>query len=273
MSARFQFESPNYTQTPNDFFDVLLKEIDDVSELKVTLTAIRMTVGYHKQAAELSIEYLMQSTGLARNSVRRGLALALKRGTIHMVKSSTNRTGGIYALNVRGSAIDPLNDSRGSAIDPLNDSRGSAIDPLEGQPLTPLKKVKKDNHNHKSDSENLDSAFGKAFSELCDVLTLSPFAIEKFKDLWQDFPDPRRHERALERLKQKNDPNYNYYDTVFRNFNPDYVPPTRSSARVFPAPAPQNKPRAHTEWTPADIEAHKRTLAARRAEYAEGNHG
>lgn len=252
MSARFQFESPNYTQTPNDFFDVLLKEIDDVSELKVTLTAIRMTIGYHTQVAELSIEYLMQATGLARNSVRRGLALALKRGTLYMVKSSTNRTGGIYALNVRGSAIDPP-----------NDSRGSAIDPLEGQPLTPLKKVKKDNHQH-SDSENSDVAFGKAFSELCDVLTLSPFAIEKFKDLWHDFPDPRRHERALDRLKQKGDPNFNYYETVFRNFNPDYVPP-RSSARSFPANAPQNKPRANTEWTPAEIEAHKRTLAARRA--------
>lgn len=122
------------------------------------------------------------------------------------------------------------------------------------------------NHQHKSDSENFDTAFGKAFSELCDVLTLSPYAIEKFKDLWQDFPDPRRHERALERLKQKGDPNFNYYATVFRNFNPDYVPP-RSSARSFPAPAPRNKPRAN-EWTPAEIEAHKRALAARRAAQA-----
>lgn len=43
------FASPNYTQTPNDFFDDLMKGIDDLSELKVTLVALRQTFGYHRE--------------------------------------------------------------------------------------------------------------------------------------------------------------------------------------------------------------------------------
>lgn len=121
---QFRFKSPNYTQAPNDFFDDLLKEIDDLSELKVTLAAIRMTIGYHREQAELSQEYLISMTGLSKNSVRRGLALSLRRGTIVIKVKPTNRIGGIYALSVG--------------------SGGSANDTLEGQPMTPLNKGKKE---------------------------------------------------------------------------------------------------------------------------------
>jgi hypothetical protein len=131
MSNFIGFSEPNHTQTPNNFFDDLLKEIDDLSELKVTLVAIRQTFGWHRNSAELSCSFIEMMSGLSRNSVRRGIELALKRGTISIEKENTNRDGTIYRVLVQGVSREP--------------PRGSAADPLEGQPLTPLNKGKKGN--------------------------------------------------------------------------------------------------------------------------------
>jgi hypothetical protein len=79
MSA---YEEPNYTQAPNTFFDEILPQIDNLSELKVTLVVIRQTFGYHKEEDELSISRLVTLTGLSRPSVIEGVKRGLKRGTI-----------------------------------------------------------------------------------------------------------------------------------------------------------------------------------------------
>jgi hypothetical protein len=123
------FQSPNYTQTPNDLFDDMLKEIDDLSELKVTLAAIRQTFGYHREKAEMSLGWFELVTGLARHSVQRGIEKAIERGTIAKVKDATNRTGAIYSVVIlEGQPVTP---------------RGAASDPLGGQPQPPLKKERK----------------------------------------------------------------------------------------------------------------------------------
>lgn len=134
MEKFMGFASPNYTQTPNDFFDDLLKEIEDLTELKVTLVALRQTFGYHRERAELSVSFFEKMTGLSRNGVRNGIELAVERGTIQKVKDATPRTGAIYEVVIRGSASDPL---------------GVTERPSGGQPVTPLnkelKKVKDNN--------------------------------------------------------------------------------------------------------------------------------
>lgn len=73
---------PNYTQSPNVFYDELLREIDTLAELKVTDVIIRHTFGYHKDAAKLSYAKLQGLTGMGRDSVAAGLRAALERGTI-----------------------------------------------------------------------------------------------------------------------------------------------------------------------------------------------
>lgn len=172
------FQSPNYTQTPNDLFDDLLKQVNDLSELKVTLAAIRMTLGYHVKQAELSQDYLEKMTGLSRNSVRRGLALALRRGSIVIVKKSTNRTGGIYALNFGGSA----------------NARP------EGQPRTPLKKEKEINNNNnnkapvakviESPKANFYDAYHKAFGEFAESPTVrNELAVSEVEAFPKDYID------------------------------------------------------------------------------------
>jgi len=76
------FDEPNYTQTPNEFFDEILPCITSLSELKVTLTIIRKTFGWHVQEAGLSFEALARFSGLSRQSVIAGVGKGMKRGTI-----------------------------------------------------------------------------------------------------------------------------------------------------------------------------------------------
>lgn len=199
----FCFESPNYTQTPNDLFDQLLKEIDDLSELKVTLAAVRMTIGYHKETAELSIEYLHQMTGLARNSVRRGLAIAIRRGSIRVVKASTHRTGGIYALNVRVSATDT--------------HRGATTDIPEYQPLTPLKKTVKQKEKEISppkEKSKPDANFGVFVKEIeRRTSRLTPRDYERIGELWDEWPELDAHIFAFDEIDKRGVAfNFVYYE-------------------------------------------------------------
>jgi hypothetical protein len=76
------FEEPNYTQTPNKLFDEIMKEIDTMAELKVTLAIIRQTTGWHRRRCTFGIAKIERLTGLARNSVTSGAEAAEARGTI-----------------------------------------------------------------------------------------------------------------------------------------------------------------------------------------------
>lgn len=65
--------------------------------------------------------------------------------------------------------------------------------------------------------------FGLAYSAINDLLLLyhggiKPDEIELFKELWDEFPDPERHARAIEITKKRAErPNYRYYDKVVRS--------------------------------------------------------
>lgn len=126
-------------------------------------------------------------------------------------------------------------------------------------------------------TNNNNNAPVPTFNEICQtelekiVMMFDGQSLMDCHAAWDNFPDPRRHTEALRQLSNARMRTARVYLKAYLNFNPDYVPPARSSARVFPAPAAQNKPRRQTsaDWTPAEIEAHKRMLAARRAESRE----
>jgi hypothetical protein len=125
------FASPNYTQTPNDFFD-LIPDMED-SELRVTIVMIRNTFGYHRPGFRMSIAQLAAAAGLSENGAKAGAKAAEERGTFYRVNPNSLKTAE-WALVVDGSPIDP----------PAAD--GSASDPLPGHPLSHrflLKKRKK----------------------------------------------------------------------------------------------------------------------------------
>lgn len=73
------FKSPNYTQVPNDFFD-MAKDMSE-SELRTTLALIRQTFGFHRRNVTLSIPEFVDATGLSDEGVRHGTKAAEKRGT------------------------------------------------------------------------------------------------------------------------------------------------------------------------------------------------
>ena len=100
------FLPPNYTQTPNEFFDELLPEIDSMAELKVTLAIIRQTFGWHKVEDKLSLTQLVELTGMHKETVSIGIQAALKRGYVGRRKAGR---GYLYGLRVKGRNIRPSN--------------------------------------------------------------------------------------------------------------------------------------------------------------------
>ena len=97
MSGSQGFEIPNHTQAPNSFFDDSLGKIKSLPELKVILAIIRKTFGWHKRQDKISLSQLEELTGLKRQSVQRGIDLALEHGFIEREPAGQ---GFLYSLNL-----------------------------------------------------------------------------------------------------------------------------------------------------------------------------
>lgn len=78
------FSSPNHTQTPNDLFDRLMREMSE-AELKVVLAAVRKTLGYHRDSDEISLTQFEEITGMSRKGVVAGLQAAIERGVVREI--------------------------------------------------------------------------------------------------------------------------------------------------------------------------------------------
>jgi phage replication O-like protein O len=85
------FESPNFTQTPNDLFDTLMREMD-LAELKVVLAVIRYTFGWHREEFQMSVRKMAELTGMSAASVQTGAKAAEERGLIERVVDGQNST-------------------------------------------------------------------------------------------------------------------------------------------------------------------------------------
>jgi hypothetical protein len=114
MSKTNGFEKPNHTQTPNSFFDEVMKEIDTMAELKVTLAIIRQTIGWHRRRVTFGVGKIGRLTGLARNSVISGAEAAEARGTIRRLTTEGEAAWELVIndtpANIEGVEIDPSND-------------------------------------------------------------------------------------------------------------------------------------------------------------------
>lgn len=84
------FNSPNYTQTPNELFDSLLKNMG-YAELKIVLAVIRITFGYHREGEEVkaTLSQMQRMTGLSRPAVLAGAQKAEDSGLIEKRFSET----------------------------------------------------------------------------------------------------------------------------------------------------------------------------------------
>jgi hypothetical protein len=128
------FESPNYTQIPNDLFDLHMAHMG-MAELKVLLGIMRWTFGFHLTERRLSLTKLQAITGLSRSSVMDGIIEAVDHGFIER----DTRTGvTLFRINVMhpikyqkkdaGSAGLPLLEMQKSATS--RTPGGSAVQPV-----------------------------------------------------------------------------------------------------------------------------------------------
>ncbi len=96
------FQAPNYTQTPNDFFDTVARTLKE-GELRVLLVIMRQTFGWRKEWDKISLSQLMSKTGMAKSAVWSSVKSLLKKGIVKKRKSG--QSGGEecwYALVVGG---------------------------------------------------------------------------------------------------------------------------------------------------------------------------
>lgn len=57
------FQPSNYTQVPNEVFDVLMKELSP-NEFKILMVIVRKTIGFHKQTDRIPFSQFMEATGI-----------------------------------------------------------------------------------------------------------------------------------------------------------------------------------------------------------------
>ncbi len=136
-------DSETFTKLPDTFFHQVLKEIEDVGELKVTLYSLWRFEHMEGPFRALSrMDFSVRELGTAADEITRGLAKAVKRGSLLKVQKGT----ALYFL---------LNSPRGrAALQAIENGRwnpktGVAAAPLERPnvfklyeenigPLTPL---------------------------------------------------------------------------------------------------------------------------------------
>jgi hypothetical protein len=218
------FQSPNYTMAPNDLFDDLLKEINELSELKVTLAAVRHTFGHHRSEAEMGHVWFEKVTGLSRASVKRGITLAIKRGTIRVVKEHTATTPTIYAVNVEDGV-------RGLAASPASEGEGVSDSPIK-------ERFNNNNTPSKSLSETQE-CWHKELEQLTGGYMGGGDMFRRLTEAWQKFPDPRRHAEGKRQTENAHSRTPEVYLKAFLTFNPDWTPPIR--ARI-PGARPVSQP-------------------------------
>lgn len=103
------FDTPRFTQVPDQLFDVLMPELSE-SELKVVLYVIRRTFGFGKSSDAISTNQMIDGittrdgrvldwgTGLSRSSVRRGVTGLVEKGILLVSKMVSDE--GDYETNV-----------------------------------------------------------------------------------------------------------------------------------------------------------------------------
>jgi len=82
------FQAPNYTQVPNDYFDLVMEMTE--AEIKIISVLIRYTFGYHRDEIEMSVRKLAHFTKMSTSSVWVGAEKLEARGLI--ARSVSNNT-------------------------------------------------------------------------------------------------------------------------------------------------------------------------------------
>lgn len=102
------FQAPNYTQIPNDLFD-MIPEMGEAL-LRFLLAISRLTFGYHRDRARASLTKLEKMTGLSRPSVVKAAKQAEKLGLVEKHKDGGVNEWVVNVLNYQAlGLVKPVN--------------------------------------------------------------------------------------------------------------------------------------------------------------------
>ena len=82
------FQPPNYTQIPNEVFDVWMHRLTP-AEFKVLLCICRKTFGFHKSEDKISFNQLASITGLHKRGIQNNIKSLIEHGLIIKINSKT----------------------------------------------------------------------------------------------------------------------------------------------------------------------------------------
>ena len=91
------FQSPNYTQIPNDYFELITEMT--TAESRVLAVLLRSTFGYHRDEVKLSIRQMARLTKLSPQSVMEGAKRLEVRELIERTVSETSTTSWRVLVN------------------------------------------------------------------------------------------------------------------------------------------------------------------------------
>ena len=83
------FDAPNYTQVPNSFIELCMREISP-AELKTMMVVLRYTTGFHRRRAAIALSTYVKLTGLTKQGVVNSLKSLSIKGWIDIFPG--NRT-------------------------------------------------------------------------------------------------------------------------------------------------------------------------------------
>ncbi len=113
------FDSPNTTQVPDAFFDVVAPELGE-AELRVALYIIRRTFGFKKDTDNISLRQMVEGittkdgrvldrgTGLRKSAVANALNGLERKGIIVSKRNRSLERGNeptTYALHIKGNPL------------------------------------------------------------------------------------------------------------------------------------------------------------------------
>ena len=145
------FKSPNYTQTPNDFF-LMVPDMEE-TELRVTLVMIRETFGWKRPTFKLGVDEIRKRSGLSYQGTLNGIKAAETRGTFYRTNPESKKTAE-WAL-VMDEDLPLL--SGGSDLQPLEE------EPPLVRPQVPTKERSKENTKPPSRSSLVMNALESHF--------------------------------------------------------------------------------------------------------------
>lgn len=98
------FSTPNYTQVPDELFDLLMPALSD-AELRVLLYIVRRTFGFKRDSDTISLSQMVSGiktrngqvldtgTGLSKSTVARGLKSLREKGIIVATRNASKERG------------------------------------------------------------------------------------------------------------------------------------------------------------------------------------